>query len=226
MELLEFKTKILKLCNVRDIKNIGEVLMKVVLSNETCFFDKYKEIIDNNKDWLQALWQYYEADRAKKKQNYTPKSLCKLVSALAGNCETVYDCCGGSGALTVQMLKDSKAKFVCVEELDEKVIPFLLFNLCLHNVNGYVFNGNVLTRKFLKIYKLSTDDKYSKVDELPGNEQINLHCDVAISNPPYNIKWQPQLPLENDIRFPVIPPAGNANYAFVLIALREQTRPF
>lgn len=56
MELLEFKTKILKLCNVRDIKNIGEVLMKVVLSNETCFFDKYKEIIDNNKDWLQALW--------------------------------------------------------------------------------------------------------------------------------------------------------------------------
>lgn len=215
MELLEFKTKILKLCNVRDIKNIGEVLMKVVLSNETCFFDKYKEIIDNNKDWLQALWQYYEADRAEKKQDYTPKSLCKLVSALAGNCETVYDCCGGSGALTVQMLKDSKAKFVCVEELDEKVIPFLLFNLCLHNVNGYVFNGDVLTRKFLKIYKLSADDKYSKVDELPSNEQINLHCDVAISNPPYNIKWQPPLPLENDIRFPVIPPAGNANYAFV-----------
>lgn len=215
MELLEFKTKILKLCNVRDIKNIGEVLMKVVLSNETCFFDKYKEIIDNNKDWLQALWQYYEADRAEKKQDYTPKSLCKLVSALAGNCETVYDCCGGSGALTVQMLKDSKAKFVCVEELDEKVIPFLLFNLCLHNVNGYVFNGNVLTRKFLKIYKLAADDKYSKVDELPGNEQINLHCDVAVSNPPYNIKWQPPLPLENDIRFPVIPPASNANYAFV-----------
>ena len=136
MELLEFKTKILKLCNVRDIKNIGEVLMKVVLSNETCFFDKYKEIIDNNKDWLQALWQYYEADRAEKKQDYTPKSLCKLVSALAGNCETIYDCCGGSGALTVQMLKDSKAKFVCVEELDEKVIPFLLFNLCLHNVSS------------------------------------------------------------------------------------------
>lgn len=115
----------------------------------------------------------------------------------------------------MQMLKDSKAKFVCVEELDEKVIPFLLFNLCLHNVNGYVLNGDVLTRKFLKIYKLSADDKYSKVDELSSDKQINLHCDVSVSNPPYNIKWQSPLPLENDIRFPVIPPASNANYAFV-----------
>ncbi|WP_449074556.1 N-6 DNA methylase [Ruminococcus sp.] len=219
MELLEFKNQILKLCNTSDLREIGNILFRVVLNNETQFYDEYNALVVNeSKDWLQALWQYYEADRAEKKQDYTPKSLCKLVSALAGNCETIetiYDCCGGSGALTVQMLKDSKAKFVCVEELDEKVIPFLLFNLCLHNVNGYVFNGDVLTRKFLKIYKLSADDKYSKVDELPSNEQINLYCDVAISNPPYNIKWQPPLPLENDIRFPVIPPAGNANYAFV-----------
>lgn len=85
----------------------------------------------------------------------------------------------------------------------------------MHNVNGYVLNGDVLTRKFLKIYKLSADDKYSKVDELSSDKQINLHCDVSVSNPPYNIKWQSPLPLENDIRFPVIPPASNANYAFV-----------
>lgn len=189
MELLEFKNKIFELLNVTKTSEIGNALLDVVLKPNFYIFDEYKKLCDGSKDWLQALWQYYEADRAEKKQDYTPKSLCKLVSALAGNCETVYDCCGGSGALTVQMLKDSKAKFVCVEELDEKVIPFLLFNLCLHNVNGYVLNGDVLTRKFLKIYKLSADDKYSKVDELPSNEQINLHCDVAISNPPYNIKW-------------------------------------
>ena len=216
IELLEFKNKIFELLNVTKTSEIGNALLDVVLKPNFYIFDEYKKLDDGSKDWLQSLWQYYEADRTEKKQDYTPKSLCKLVSALAGNCETVYDCCGGSGALAVQMLKDSKAKFVYVEELDEKVIPFLLFNLCLHNVNGYVLNGDVLTRKFLKIYKLSADDKYSKVDELPSNEQINLHCDVAVSNPPYNIKWQPPLPLENDIRFPVIPPASNANYAFVL----------
>ena len=215
MELLEFKNKIFELLNVTKTSEIGNALLDVVLKPNVYIFDGYKKLDDGSKDWLQSLWQYYEADRTEKKQDYTPKSLCKLVSALAGNCETVYDCCGGSGALTVQMLKDNKAKFVCVEELDEKVIPFLLFNLCLHKVNGYVLNGDVLTRKFLKIYKLSADERYSKVDELSSHEQINLHCDVAISNPPYNVKWQPPLPLENDIRFPVIPSASNANYAFV-----------
>lgn len=215
MELLEFKNKIFDLLDVTETSEIGNALLDVVLKPNFYIFDEYKKLDDGSKDWLQSLWQYYEADRTEKKQDYTPKSLCKLVSALAGNCETVYDCCGGSGALAVQMLKDSKAKFVCVEELDEKVIPFLLFNLCLHNVNGYVLNGDVLTREFSKIYKLSSGEKYSRVDELSNKEKIDLRCDVAVSNPPYNIKWQPPLPLENDIRYPVIPPASNANYAFV-----------
>ena len=153
MELLEFKNKILSLCEVQEIKDIGEVLMRVVLNNETAFFDKYNEIIDDSKDWIQALWQYYEVDREEKKQDYTPKSLCKLVSALSGDCKTVYDCCGGSGALTIEMLKNHKIENVFVEELDENVIPFLLFNLCLNNASGYVVNCNVLSRE--KICKTS-----------------------------------------------------------------------
>lgn len=220
MELLEFKNKILSLCEAQEIKDIGEVLMRVVLNNETAFFDKYNEIIDDSKDWLQALWQYYEADREEKKQDYTPKSLCKLVSALAGECKTVYDCCGGSGALTIQMLKDHKIEDVYVEELDENVIPFLLFNLCLHGASGVVINGNVLTKEKFNIYQLRKADKYSIVAEINEenlNQDFLFNC--AISNPPYNIKWQPPTPLEMDSRFPVIPPASNANYAFVLNCL-------
>jgi len=40
----------------------------------------------------------------------------------------------------------------------------------------------------------------------------------AISNPPFNIKWTPPLPLDADNRFETlgIPPDSNANYAFVL----------
>lgn len=49
MELLEFKNKILSLCEVQEIKDIGEVLMRVVLNNETAFFDKYNGIIDEAK---------------------------------------------------------------------------------------------------------------------------------------------------------------------------------
>lgn len=219
MELLEFKNKILKLCNVSETKDIGNALMNAVLNNEIVFFDNFSGIVDDNKDWLQALWQYYEADRQEKKQDFTPKSLCKLITALAGNCKTLYDCCGGSGALTLQMIKNHKIENVYIEELDENVIPFLLFNLCLHNANGYVVNGDVLKQEKYKIYKLSSGEKYSTaqiVDNMP-----NFKADIAISNPPYNIKWQPPTPLENDSRFPIIPPADNANYAFVLNCLAK-----
>lgn len=214
IELLEFKNKIFELLNVTKTSEIGNALLDVVLKPNFYIFDEYKKLDHGSKDWLQALWQYYEADRAEKKQDFTPKSLCKLVSALAGNCETIYDCCGGSGALTLQNLKDKAISNVYIEELDKNVIPFLLFNLSLHNANGYVVNGDVLKQEKHKIYKLSSGEKYSTVKTV--NTVPDFKADASVSNPPYNIKWQPPLPLENDIRFPVVPPANNANYAFVL----------
>lgn len=228
MELLEFKNKVLKLCNVKETKDIGNVLMETVLNHNEDLYNKYLKIVDDTKDWLQALWQYYEADRTNKKQDYTPKSLCNLVSALAGNCNCFYDCCGGSGALSIDMLKKhEQIQNVYVEELDENVIPFLLFNLCLHNASGFVVNGNVLTKKKIKAYRLFSGTKYSKVIEIPDfnilKDVENIPLDVSISNPPYNIKWQPPTPLEMDSRFPVIPPASNANYAFVLHCLHRAT---
>lgn len=218
MELLEFKGRILELCNSKEVQEIGDVLMSVVLNHDINFFEKYESIVDDTKDWLQALWQYYEADRTEKKQDYTPKSLCKLVASLAGKADTVYDCCGGSGALTKAFIDMHGTKNVLVEELDERVIPFLLFNLCLHNVSGYVVNGNVLSKEKIKCFQLVADDKYSKCQITDSAYTENI-ADVSISNPPYNIKWEPPTPLENDIRFPVIPPASNANYAFVLNCL-------
>ena len=218
MELLEFKGRILELCKVEEIKDIGDVLMSVVLNNDVDFFVQYENIIDDTKDWLQALWQYYEADRTEKKQDYTPKSLCKLVASLAGKADTVYDCCGGSGALTKAFIDMHGTKNVLVEELDERVIPFLLFNLCLHNISGYVVNGNVLSKEKIKCFQLVADAKYSKCQITDSAYTENI-ADVSISNPPYNIKWEPPTPLENDVRFPVIPPASNANYAFVLNCL-------
>lgn len=228
MELLEFKNTILKFCCVKEIKDIGNVLMKTVLNHDEEFYKKYLEIVDDTKDWLQALWQYYEADRTDKKQDYTPKSLCNLVSALAGNCNCFYDCCGGSGALSIDMLKNhEQIQNVYVEELDENVIPFLLFNLCLHNASGFVVNGNVLTKEKIKAYRLFSGTKYSEAIEVQDLNTLkdieNIPLDVSISNPPYNVKWQPPAPLEMDSRFPVIPPASNANYAFVLHCLHRAT---
>lgn len=219
MELLEFSKKILSLCNVDSIQDISSVLLKVSLENDTSFFDNYNNTVDNSKDWLQALWQYYEADRTEKKQDYTPKSLCELVAMLGGEADSIYDCCGGSGALTKAYMRNHNVKNIYVEELDENAIPFLLFNLCLSNANGYVVNCDVLTREKKKAYKLSKGEKYSYCEEITDFSKLEKAeqtlCDVAISNPPYNIKWQPPTLLEMDERFPVIPPQSSANYAFI-----------
>lgn len=219
MELLEFKHKMFDLCGVSEISEIRDVLFNAVLSQDIAIFEGYSNIIDDTKDWLQALWQYYEADRTEKKQDYTPKSLCRLVSELAGDCNSVYDCCGGSGALTVEMLKNRDIENVFVEELDERVIPFLLFNLCLRNASGYVINGDVLSREQFKCYKLTKGEKYSRCEVV--NHAEPTVADVSIGNPPYNISWNAPMPMEAmlDGRFPVLPPASNANYAFVLNCL-------
>ena len=221
MELLEFKNKIFGLLKVTETADIGEKLLEACLQNKIEVFDEYLKITDNTKDWIQAFWQYYEADRTEKKQDYTPKSLCKLVSLLAGDCKTIYDCCGGSGALTIECLKNRNNANVFVEELDSRVIPFLLFNLALHNANGTVVNGDVLSEKVIKAYRLTKGEKYSIVSKISIEEIKREHADVAISNPPYNIKWEAPTPLFADYRFPVIPPSSNANWAFALNCLAK-----
>lgn len=217
-ELLDFKQKIFDTLGVSDTSEISDALLHAVLHNDIAIFDKISSMQSEEKDMLQSLWQYYESDREEKKQDYTPKSLCKLVSAIAGDYETVYDCCGGSGALTIETAKNE----VYVEEIDERVIPFLLTNLCMRNLSGYVVNGNVLTGSKNVCYKLSNGVKYSTceiVDYVP-----EIKCDVSVSNPPYNIKWDPPLPMCACDCFPVMPPASNANYAFAFRCLEKSDR--
>ena len=49
-------------------------------------------------DWLQKIFQYYEADRKDKKQDFTPKSLAELVGLLVGDDTEIVDMCAGGQA--------------------------------------------------------------------------------------------------------------------------------
>lgn len=157
------------------------------LSNSNC--EKFIELVngDLETDYLQKIWQFYMADREDKKQDFTPKSLGKLISELTKSTaeEWVYDMCSGSGALTIQKWCSNKnLRFVC-EELDTNLIPFLLFNLKIRNIEGYVINGNVLTGKRKAVYKLTKGNRFSEIE-------INMFFDypnftTGISNPPFNL---------------------------------------
>ena len=223
MELKEATKKILEWADIDDIADLPNKLMEELLNNDVAAFDRYNSFIGGLKiDWLQKSYQFFLADRGvgSKQQDYTPPSIARLVSAVSvtPGAETAYDCCAGSGALTIAAHElNNGLKFVC-EELDENVIPFLLFNLALRNIDAVVLQGDVLKNKIFKAWRLTPTEKYSKAEPLDGYSLGKY--DICISNPPYNIKWNPpgadNLFYKDDERFSYgVPRAGNANYAFV-----------
>ena len=220
MELGELCKKTLSIFECESVSELGGKIYNVVMN---CKIEKFTDFCntvgDLSVDWLQKIFQYYEADRQEKKQDYTPKSIAHLCAELTETGgKTVYDICAGSGALTIQKwVKNPDKLFIC-EELDENVIPYLLFNMAVRNMNGYVINRDVLTMDCKKVYKLQSGDKFSTVSEMENPPEI--HADEIVSNPPFNISWNAPKPLFADERFKgVIPPASNANFAFVLTAL-------
>jgi len=221
MELKELYNNILSAFDAEDVADFSAKLFDSMMGGQTTTFEKYIPLCpDFETDYLQKIWQFYEADRKEKKQDYTPACLGELLSAVIGNSENgvVYDCCAGSGALTIQhWLKNKNNKFIC-EELDERIIPFLLFNLAVRNIQGYVIHGNALEQKRFNIFQLTKGDNFSTVKEV---NDIELIADYGISNPPYNIPWNPPSGTLFDDRFSEfgIPSKNNANYAFILHVL-------
>lgn len=221
MDLTEMKNKFLTLVGCKNTDNLTDVLRKIVMQDSTEIFNGYIELVngDLKTDYLQQIFQYYIADRKEKCQDFTPKTIGKLLSALTGQKNKIYDLCAGSGALTIQKWADSpNAEYIC-EELDESAIPYLIFNLRVRNIHGWVINRDALSLNTKAIYKLESGSKYSTIEE---SEQVpEIKADCIISNPPYNIPWDAPMPLLADERFRNcdIPPKSNANYAFILTAL-------
>jgi len=207
MELLEF-------ANFFNEKIGSDNLLEKVLSNNTSVYDDYVSAAGLEHDFIMHYYQYYLAERKRDGADFTPASLSALVAELGHGASTYYDCCAGTGSLTLAVYeKNQKARFIC-DELNADTIPFLLFNLAVRNISAVVRNADVLKGEVYQCYKLTQSDKYSTVSKC---EPIELNADVAISNPPFNMKWLPPLPLDNDTRFELgIPPSNNANYAFLL----------
>lgn len=225
MELKKLCEIALNIFECAEISDLRQKMLEVVISHDVQTMQRFVSAVgDLTIDWMQKIFQYYEADRKELKQDYTPLSLCKLLSELTetdGN--VVYDICAGSGALTIQKwCKNPDKLFIC-EELDTNVIPFLLFNMALRNMSGYVINRNVLTLELHKCYKLSSGELFSTVTET--TEIPDIRADEIVSNPPYNIKWEAPAPMFADERFQEkpIPPASNANYAFIFSALSRMS---
>lgn len=140
-------------------------------------------------DWFHEYFQDEHADRKEKKQDFTPGSVSQLLSALVGDAEpgnTYYEPCAGTGGITLAKWDADRRStpffdyvpsmfLYQVEELSDRAIPFLLFNLAIRGINASVVHGDVLSRKdakgaFLVQNELDNHLGFSGIYTMPYND--------------------------------------------------------
>lgn len=113
------------------------------------------------------IYQYYLADRDDKKQDFTPASLALLLGELLDDSNDIIDMCAGSGALIIQSWTKSPDKHFTAYEVDENVLPFLLFNLTVRNIDSDVFLSDVLGEcEYKRCYKIRKGERFGQISDI------------------------------------------------------------
>jgi type I restriction enzyme M protein len=162
---------------------------------------------DRAKDTLGRVYEYFLARFASAEgksggQFYTPSSVVRvLVEMLAPYKGRVYDPCCGSGGMFV-----SSEKFI--EAHSGK----------LGDISIYGQESNYTTWRLAKMNLAirGIDAQIAHGDTFHNDKHPDLKADYVLANPPFNDSdWRGEL-LKDDKRWIYgVPPAGNANYAWV-----------
>jgi type I restriction enzyme M protein len=162
---------------------------------------------DRAKDMLGRVYEYFlsqfaSAEGKKGGQFYTPAHVVRvLVEMLAPYKGRVYDPCCGSGGMFVQSEKFIEAHqgrigdiSIYGQESNYTTWRLAKMNLAIRGIDAQIGHG----------------------DTFHNDRHPDLKADYVIANPPFNDSdWRGDL-LKTDNRWAYgVPPAGNANYAWV-----------
>ena len=162
------------------------------------------------KDQLGRTYEYCIAQFAayegvKGGEFYTPASIVKTIVAILkpfDNCR-IYDPCCGSGGMFVQSVKFLQAHSGRKD-----------------GIAVYGQESNADTWKMAKINMairgIEADFGPHQADTFFNDLHPSLKADFIMANPPFNLSNWGQAQLRDDVRWKYgIPPAGNANYAWI-----------
>ena len=161
---------------------------------------------DMSYEWFQEYFGDEQAERKSKKQDFTPTSISNLVAKLVGkDNSTYYEPAAGTGSMLIAkwhndrlknplykrpetdnpLIKfltsptftyDPRAYWYQAEELSDRAIPFLIFNMAIRGMNGSITQCDSLSRKATRAFFIRNDtDNYlgfSEVIELPKNQEV------------------------------------------------------
>jgi type I restriction enzyme M protein len=161
----------------------------------------------NERDLLGRVYEYFlgqfaDAEGKSGGQFYTPASIVKLlvemIEPFAGR---VYDGCCGSGGMFVQ---------------SEKFIKSHSGNLDKISIFGQESNPTTYRLAKMNLAIRGIDANVKVGDTFTNDQHKDLKADFILANPPFNVSdWSGEL-LRDDHRWKyVVPPAKNANYAWL-----------
>lgn len=210
MHAIEAENKVLK--NVLPKNYANPDLDKQVLGDVVDIFTNEIHMGDteDSKDLLGRAYEYCIMQFAEKEgagggEFYTPASVVKtLVSILKpyDNCR-VYDPCCGSGGMFVQ-----SAKFIQAHSDNRGSI----------SVYGQEANSDTwkMAKMNMAIRGIDADFGPYHADTFTNDLHPQLKADFILANPPFNYHPWGQDKLKEDLRWKYgLPPAGNANYAWI-----------
>lgn len=176
-----------------------------------------------SKDVLGKVYEYFLGEFAlaegkKGGQFYTPASVVKLLVEMLEPYEgRVFDPCCGSGGMFVQSEKFIKAHQDHYKKNNGK-------KLSLNPVDHISIYGQESNQTTWRLAKMnlairgidSSNVKWNNEGSFLNDAHKDLKADYIIANPPFNDSdWSGEL-LQKDARWQYgIPPAGNANYAWI-----------
>lgn len=170
---------------------LPDKLMGLLFSEDiNGIFEKYTDMQgDLSYDGFTDYFQEEHSSRKAMMQDFTPKELTELVGRIAGaDVMSCLDVCSGTGGLTIALHSIApKCEFFC-EELSQRALPILLFNLAVRNIPTYVSNKNVLSNETIACYRIIPGERFGKILKIDSVPEVPV--DVCITNPPYSLKYE------------------------------------
>lgn len=163
--------KINGLIGVDESYKAPERVMQIISDKNTAkevFLSFLKEFnYDLSYEWFNDYFEDEHADRKNNKQDFTPESVSKLIAETFGQTPqygVIYEPAAGTGSTIISHWYKETRKhtfpwdyhpdnylYIC-EELSDKTLPFLLFNILIRGMNAVVIHGNTLTREAKEVY--------------------------------------------------------------------------
>lgn len=178
-------------------------------------FKKFLAVSSDLKfDWFHEYFEDEQSQRKKMKQDFTPDGVGEVLNKLASiNNETdgdYYEPAAGTGGILIKrwwkdctgdsrVLKkdnpfpwlsiftyDPRRYFYWAEELSDRAIPFLIFNMAIRGMNGLVIQCDVLERTAKEAYLIRNDNSdfmaFSEVFKVPHSEEFEEFANVKFED--------------------------------------------